>query len=119
VDGTRSLTSEEGFVSEPISLADVRRRIDELDAQLTELLADRQRLVRAAAAFKSDEESVRAVDRAEAVVAAARRRAAAAGLSPEVAEVVWRAMIGAFTEYELKRHREVQHGDGGDPVEGR
>ncbi|MEU6413949.1 chorismate mutase [Microbispora sp. NPDC046933] len=92
-------------MSDPASLDDVRRRIDELDARLTALLAERQRLVRAAAAFKTDERAVRAPDRVERVVAAARERAEREGLSPEVAEAVWRAMIGAFVEYELAEHR--------------
>ncbi|WP_350277924.1 chorismate mutase [Kribbella sp. HUAS MG21] len=87
------------------SLAEVRRRIDEVDEQLTELLARRQELVRAAAGFKKDEDAVRAPDRVETVVQAARTRASAAGLSPEVAEAVWRAMIQAFIEYELDRLR--------------
>ncbi|MBE1532172.1 chorismate mutase [Actinomadura algeriensis] len=85
----------------PGSLADVRARIDGIDGELVRLLADRQALVRAAAAFKTDERSVRAPDRVERVVALARSRAADAGLSPEVAEAVWRAMIGAFIELEL------------------
>lgn len=96
----------ESAVPEPTSLADVRGRIDALDEQLTELLARRQELVNAAAAFKNDEQAVRAPDRANAVIEAARERAVAAGLSPQVAEEIWRAMIGAFTAYELDRHRE-------------
>jgi isochorismate pyruvate lyase len=92
-------------VSEPTSLDDVRQRIDELDTRLTDLLAERQGLVRAAAAYKRDEQSVRAPDRVERVVAAARDRAARSGLSPQVAEAVWRAMIAAFVEYELAEHR--------------
>ncbi|OLT17024.1 chorismate mutase [Actinomadura sp. CNU-125] len=85
----------------PESLADVRARIDGIDGALVRLLADRQALVRAAAAFKTDERSVRAPDRVERVVALARSRAADAGLSPDVAEAVWRAMVGAFIELEL------------------
>ncbi|MFI0354082.1 chorismate mutase [Actinomadura sp. 9N407] len=82
----------------------MRARIDAIDADLIRLLSDRQRLVRAAAAFKADEQAVRAPDRVERVVAMARDRAAEAGLSPEVAEAVWRAMIGAFIELELTEH---------------
>ncbi|WP_433475290.1 chorismate mutase [Spirillospora sp. CA-142024] len=88
----------------PESLADVRARIDEIDERLVRLLAERQGLVKAAAAFKADEQDVRAPDRVERVVALARRRAAATGLAPGVAETVWRAMIGAFIDLELKEH---------------
>ncbi|MGP4022796.1 hypothetical protein [Actinomadura sp. 3N407] len=37
-------------------------------------------------------------------VALARERAARAGLAPEVAESVWRAMIGALIDLELAQH---------------
>ncbi|SEG76870.1 chorismate mutase [Thermomonospora echinospora] len=96
----------------PESLTEVRARIDALDGELVRLLADRQRLVRAAATFKTDEQAVRAPDRVERVVAAVRERAAAAGLAPEVAESVWRAMIAAFIEYELAQHRSAADGTG-------
>jgi isochorismate pyruvate lyase len=93
-------------VSEPRSLDEVRARIDALDAELVALLARRQALVRAAVGFKSDEQAVRAPDRAARVVAGARARAEAAGLAPEVAEAVWRAMIGAFIDLELAELRD-------------
>jgi isochorismate pyruvate lyase len=92
-------------VSEPESLADVRSRIDDLDAQLVALLARRQALVLAAARFKRDEDAVRAPGRVDQVVAGVRRRAEAAGLDAGVAEAVWRAMITSFIELELERHR--------------
>lgn len=86
---------------DPESLSEVRARIDDLDADLVRLLADRQSLVRAAAAFKADEQAVRAPDRVEEVIASVRERAIAAGLAPAVAESVWRAMIDAFIEVEI------------------
>ncbi|WP_367137505.1 chorismate mutase [Saccharothrix sp. HUAS TT1] len=94
----------------PTSLADVRARIDVIDTELVGLLARRQELVRAAASFKSDDRAVRAPDRVAAVVESVRERAAAAGLEPAVAEAVWRAMIGAFIEFELARHAETRQG---------
>jgi isochorismate pyruvate lyase len=90
--------------SGPTSLADVRARIDEIDTDLVRLLADRESLVRAAAAFKTDAAAVRAPDRVEQVISSVRDRAAAAGLSPTVAEAVWRAMIAAFIDLELDQH---------------
>ncbi|WP_433685223.1 chorismate mutase [Nocardia sp. CA-119907] len=88
-------------MSAPESLAEVRARIDAVDAELIRFLAQRQSLVRSAAAFKTDEHAVRAPDRVAQVVALARERATAAGLAPAVAESVWRAMIDAFIELEL------------------
>ncbi|WP_250557260.1 DUF3024 domain-containing protein [Pseudonocardia lacus] len=90
--------------TDPTSLADVRARIDAVDADLVRLLADRESLVRAAAAFKADADAVRAPDRVERVVAGVRERATDAGLSPTVAEAVWRAMIAAFIALELDQH---------------
>lgn len=91
----------------PRSLAEVRDRIDGIDAELVALLTRRQALVQAAAAFKTDEQAVRAPDRVEKVIAAVRERAEAAGLAPEVAEAVWRAMIGAFIALELTEHQRI------------
>ncbi|MGY1607311.1 chorismate mutase [Geodermatophilus sp. SYSU D00700] len=88
-------------MTEPTSLADVRSAIDRLDEDLVALLARRERLVRAAARFKTDAAAVRAPGRVEQVVARARRLAAARGASPEVAERVYRAMIAAFVDLEL------------------
>ncbi|KAB1144772.1 chorismate mutase [Streptomyces luteolifulvus] len=94
----------------PQSLTEIRALIDTLDGELVELLAQRQSLVRAAALLKTDEQAVRAPDRAERVVVAARLRAESAGLSPEVAEAVWRAMVGAFIDLELTEHRRTVSG---------
>lgn len=90
-----------------MSLSEVRASIDELDSQLVALLRRRQDLVEAAATFKRDEQAVRAPDRVEQVIAAIRAKATAAGLDTTVAESVWRAMIAAFTDVELARHRQV------------
>lgn len=95
-------------MTEFASLAEVRARIDGIDAELVRLLAERQGLVRAAAAFKKDAGAVRAPDRVAQVVVSVRERAEAAGLAPEVAEAVWRAMIGAFIELELGEQARLQ-----------
>jgi isochorismate pyruvate lyase len=100
---------------DPESLSEVRARIDDLDADLIRLLADRQSLVRAAAAFKADEQAVRAPGRVQEVIASARERAIAAGLAPAVAESVWRAMIDAFIELEIAEQAGRGHVAGGRP----
>ena len=93
------------------SLDAVRRAIDALDAEVVRLLADRERLVRRAAAFKNDEEGVRAPARVEAVIGRVRAHATASGASPDVVERVYRAMIGAFVELELAEHRDTEKGN--------
>jgi len=97
-------------MTEPASLSEVRELIDGIDGELVRLLAERQELVRAAAAFKKDTAAVRAPDRVEQVVASVRNRAAGAGLAPDVAEAVWRAMIAAFIELELREHARIEEG---------
>ncbi|ROP28284.1 chorismate mutase [Couchioplanes caeruleus] len=97
-------------MSELQSLDDVRSRIDDLDTELVALLARRQKLVEAAAGFKNDEHAVRAPDRVERVVTAVRAKAIAAGLDAAVAETIWRAMITAFIQLELARHRSTTDG---------
>ena len=50
---------------------------------------------------RGSERAVRDPDRVNAVIAAKRQLAQDAGLSPEVAERTWRAMIEAFIDLEL------------------
>lgn len=102
----------------PPGLAQVRAEIDRIDARLVELLARRQRQVRLAAAHKTDDAAVKALDRQAAVVAAARQRAEAAGLDVDVAEQVWRAMVAGFVDLELRVHRQAAGRDPGDPTQG-
>ncbi|WP_433788950.1 chorismate mutase [Actinoplanes sp. CA-252034] len=90
------------------SLDDVRRQIDALDAQVVDLLAQRERLVRSAATFKKDEQGVRAPARVEQVIDRVRALATERDASPDVVERVYRAMIGAFIELELGEHRQTR-----------
>ena len=81
----------------PQTLTEVRQAIDGLDAELIALLAKRQTLVEQAGRLKP-----RGVAQ---VIAARREQAAAAGLSPDVAEAVWQAMIAAFIRLEIEINR--------------
>jgi chorismate mutase/predicted N-acetyltransferase YhbS len=87
------------------SLAEVRSCIDAIDGDLVDLLARRQALVQRAARVKTDQDAVRAPERVAAVIETVRLRAAEAGLSPGVAEAIWKVMISAFTGLELAEHR--------------
>lgn len=91
----------------PDTLAEVRQAIDELDSQLIGLLARRQQLVAQAGRLKPkhDTQAVVAPERVARVLKARREQAAAAGLSPDVAEAVWQAMIDAFTRFEQEVNR--------------
>ena len=91
----------------PETLNEVRQAIDSLDAELITLLAKRQTLVEQAGRLKprGDRQAVAAPERVAQVIAARRGQAAAAGLSPEVAEAVWQAMIAAFIRLETETNQ--------------
>ena len=107
------MSDDERQPTNAAGLADIRREIDAIDAELVRRLAARERLVRRAGALKSDEQAVRAPNRVEEVIAKVRALAVEAGGSPEVVERVYRAMIGAFIDLELAEHRA-----GGQPTPG-
>ena len=91
----------------PQTLEEVREAIDGLDKELIELLARRQKLVRQAGRLKpkNDVQAVSAPERVVQVIALRRAYAEKAGLSPEVAEAVWRSMIDVFIKLEMETNR--------------
>ena len=76
------------------TMAEVREGIDRLDAALIALLAERAAFIDRAAEIKEDIGWPARIDaRVEQVVDNVRRHAAAAGLSPDLAERLWRQLI--------------------------
>lgn len=90
------------------ALNDIRSDIDNIDSQLIRLLAQRQILVEKAGRLKpkGDRAAVQASDRVAQVIANRRKEALDFGLSPDVAESVWRSMIQAFIALEEKVNKE-------------
>jgi len=86
----------------------IRIEIDNIDRQLLRLLAQRQILVEKAGRLKpkGDKVAVQASDRVAQVIANRRKEALELGLSPDVAESVWRSMIKAFIALEEKVNKE-------------
>jgi isochorismate pyruvate lyase len=82
------------------TLSEVRQNIDRLDREIVRLIAERAKYVHEAARFKANPAQVEAPQRAEAVVRKAMALAAQDGLSPKVAELTYRAMIGGFIDDE-------------------
>ncbi len=82
-------------------MAQVRAGVDALDRALVTLLAERQRYMDAAARIKPSRDRVHDAARIEDVVAKVRASAAAAGLSPEIAEPVWRTLVDRCIAYEF------------------
>ncbi len=90
------------------ALSNIRIEIDHIDRELIRLLAQRQKLVEKAGRLKSkgDRAAVQASDRVAQVIANRRKEALELGLSPDVAEDVWRSMIKAFIALEEKVNEE-------------
>ncbi len=93
------------------SMADVRYEVDRIDRLLVKLLVERQQLMDAAARIKDARDHVMDVDRVEDVVAKVLASARTQGLSPAIAEPVWRELIKRCTAHEFDtwdRTREAQ-----------
>jgi isochorismate pyruvate lyase len=82
------------------SLKEVRAHIDILDREIIAGMAARGQYVAEAGRFKKDPAAVSDPARVEAIIARVRKIAQADGLSPEVADKTYRAMIAAFEDYE-------------------
>jgi len=96
------------------SLADVRSAIDQIDAMLVGLLAERGRYVREAARFKRDQAEVAAPDRVKQVIDKALAHALQSGAEPEVVEAVYRSMVAAFIQVEARQHQTLQSSPSAD-----
>lgn len=86
-----------------LDLADIRRRIDDVDRRLVEVLAERSRLVGQVVRFKRARH-MGVVDRGreDAMLEAIAKTAAGAGLDPRVAQQVLRTVIDGFTLLEVE-----------------
>lgn len=83
----------------------VRANIDGVNEQIVRLLAERQQWVAAAGRLKRDENAVHAPDRVEQEIRKVRRLATDFAASSDVVEATFRAMIAAFTDFEMDVHR--------------
>ncbi|NQD94281.1 chorismate mutase [Pseudomonas sp. CrR25] len=89
------------------SIEQVRAHIDRIDRQLVSLLAERGGYVAQAAHFKQSPDEVAAPQRVEQVIAKVKALSGELGANPAVTERVYRAMIGAFIEAELRAFAEL------------
>ncbi len=86
------------------SMAELRGRIDALDAQIVALLAKRAALIDRAIKLKPAEGMpARVTARVEDVVSKVRGTAGAQGLDPDLVEALWRKMI----EWSIDREERV------------
>jgi len=82
------------------TMTELRAAIDALDARLVAMLALRQCYIERAAVLKQTRDAVRDAARIEEVVRHVVAEGKNAGLSPAIAERVWRVLIEASIAHE-------------------
>lgn len=85
------------------TLGEVRTNIDRIDDQILRLMAERSRYVAQAGRFKTSAATVRDDARIRQILMRIREKAAKQGLSPDVAEATFRAMVEGFTAQEARQ----------------
>ena len=90
------------------NMADVRAGIDALDDQLIDLLCDRFGYIDRAWQFKSNPEEATVPWRIQEVIDRVRERSERQGFPPELAEALWRQLIGWAIQHEEQKLRERQ-----------
>ncbi|GHA92896.1 chorismate mutase [Algimonas arctica] len=86
-----------------LTMIEVREGVDALDRELVRLLVTRQGYMHAAARIKPTRDAVYDADRIEDVVEKVLIEARAQGLSPAIAEPVWRKLIERCIAHEFDR----------------
>ncbi len=91
----------------------VRAEIDRLDAAMLDLVAERFSYVDRAWQLKTRREEAVVPWRIQQVIDRVRARAQERGVPPELAEALWRQMIGWFIQYEEEKLSSAAPGEGG------
>lgn len=99
------ITMTPGLVEPDVcqTMAEVRAGVDALDRELVALLAQRQKFMNAAARIKPQRSAIRDEARIEDVVQKVLVSAKAEGLSPAIAEPLWRLLIDRCIAYETQQ----------------
>jgi isochorismate pyruvate lyase len=88
-------------------MSEVRTEIDRVDRALVDLIAERFGYVERAWQIKlANNEDANVPWRNQEVVDKVRARAGEQGLPPDLAEALWRQMIGWFIQYEEEKLRD-------------
>jgi isochorismate pyruvate lyase len=99
--GARLRFISESLMTKCETMVDVRREVDRLDRELVKLLTQRQAMMNEAGRIKQSRDLVRDEPRIEQVVSNVLAEAEKSGLSPAIAEPVWRLLIEKSIEHEL------------------
>jgi len=89
------------------SLDEVRENIDRLDNAIVPLICEREQYVLQAAQFKKNDADVKAPQRVEQVIQKVVKIANESNGNPLIIEKVYRTMISAFTDSELKEFKSI------------
>jgi isochorismate pyruvate lyase len=89
---------------------EIRVEIDRIDEALVELVAERFTYVDRAWQLKNSPDEAVVPWRIQQVVDKVRAQAEEKGLPPELAESLWRQMIGWFIQYEEEQLEEAKDG---------
>lgn len=87
------------------TMAEVRAEIDRVDRALVDLLAERWTYVDRAWVFKRSAEEASVPWRNREVIEKVKARAGQQNMPPEMAEALWRLIIGWGIQYEEERLR--------------
>ncbi|WP_428969192.1 chorismate mutase [Sphingomonas sp. Xoc002] len=87
------------------TLGEVRTNIDRIDDEILRLMAERSRYVTQAGRFKASAATVRDEARIRQILTRIREKAATQGVSRDVAEATFRAMVEGFTAEEVRQKR--------------
>ena len=88
------------------NMEEVRTEIDRIDAALVDLICERFAYVDRAWQLKQSPAEARVPWRIQQVIDKVRTRAGENNLPPELAEALWRQMIGWFIQYEEEKLRQ-------------
>jgi isochorismate pyruvate lyase len=94
-------------VKECQNLDEVRAGIDALDRRIVELLSERSGYIEQAAKIKNSAAEIEVPARVEEIVHNVRGLATEYGMSPDIAEDIYRVMVARFIEFEMQRYRET------------
>jgi isochorismate pyruvate lyase len=94
-------------------MPDIRAQIDAIDERVIALLGLRFEYVQAAAPFKSSAQSVRAPERFAAMIEQRRQWAQREGLSPDIIEQIYRALVEYFIAREMAQWQQQSPGSEG------
>ncbi|MGI9403854.1 MAG: chorismate mutase [Hyphomicrobium sp.] len=97
-------------------MSQVRAEIDRIDAALVDLIAERFGYVDRAWQLKTNPGEAVVPWRIQQVIDKVRAHAGERNLPPQLAEALWRQMIGWFVQYEEEKLRRQTEGNDGEGV---